>query len=186
MAGDLFVTAPLYEQVQHLLITRGNLDLIEVDHGLLLTPFSSLYRSRPILPVATLSPNLRLYTTALVFNNIGSHLTRYHAFLAVFSSTRSHIERPFREFPPRRPARPVAGHPGRSLLPFRTLGFSWFESAKVALQLGSVSPRRKLCLRPDPTLCSTKSPFRDCLQPPSRSSSTTTSKGGSTPLSRLN
>src|ERR1700690_3471714 len=60
MAGDLFVTAPLYEQVQYLLITRGNLDLVEVDHGLFVGSFSSLYRSQPILPVATLSPNLRL------------------------------------------------------------------------------------------------------------------------------
>jgi len=33
--GDFFVAAPLHQPIEHLLVTAGNFDLIEVQHGFL-------------------------------------------------------------------------------------------------------------------------------------------------------
>lgn len=47
MARDFLVAAPLHQQVQHLLVSGCDLDLVEINHWLLVRSLGSILGSRP-------------------------------------------------------------------------------------------------------------------------------------------
>jgi hypothetical protein len=65
--GNLFVAAPLYQQLQHLLVTPGNLNVVQVDHPRL--------------------DHFRLVGRAFFISQRGSHLAM-HTFRQTFASPR--------------------------------------------------------------------------------------------------
>jgi len=77
LARDLLVAAALYQQVEDLLVTGCDLDLVEVNHGLFVCSFSSVWGSRPADPGSNLFAKYSLTPNPL-------RNTPFTRFLSIF------------------------------------------------------------------------------------------------------